>query len=103
VRLEVSGPLAYQLRSGAAGIAARSRGADVDYVVLPKKAVLKLKDLAPERVVFFVEDTDGISAPELRFHSRSWETDLVPHRATDEDVELRRGTGTVVPKDGEPR
>lgn len=89
-RLEVSSGIAYQLRCGEAGIAAHTPPAagegEMDYVVLPKKAIHKLRALAPERVVFFVEDTNGISEPDCRFLTRVWETDLVPHRATDADL-----------------
>lgn len=86
LRLEVSSGVAWQLRSGEAGIAASVRADLVDYVVLPKKAIHKLRELAPELVVFFVDDTAGISAPELHFHTREWETDLAPHRATGDDI-----------------
>jgi uncharacterized protein YaiL (DUF2058 family) len=90
LRMEVSSGVAYQLRCGEASIAAAAKPGWVDYVILPRKAAQKLLELAPELVVFHVEDTAGISEPDNKFHSRGWETDLTPRRATQDD--LRRMT-----------
>lgn len=85
-RLDVSSGVAYQLRCGEAGIAADLRHDEVEYVILPAKAIHKLRALAPERVVFFVDDTTGISEPDHRFLAREWDSDLIPRRATDADL-----------------
>jgi hypothetical protein len=86
LRMEVSSGIAYQLRCGQAGIVAFQNKEWLDYVVIPAAAVHRLRELAPERVVFFVDDVTGISEPENRFLERKWDTSLEPHRATEGDL-----------------
>jgi uncharacterized protein YaiL (DUF2058 family) len=82
LRMEVSSGIAYQLRCGQAGIAALKHKEWLDYVVIPAATVHRLRELAPELVVFFVDDVTGISEPENRFLERKWDTSLRPHRFT---------------------
>jgi uncharacterized protein YaiL (DUF2058 family) len=86
LRMEVSSGIAYQLRCGQAGIAALQRQGWLDYVVIPAATVHRVRELAPEQVVFFVDDVAGISEPENRFLERKWDTSLEPHRAREGDI-----------------
>lgn len=90
LRIEVSTGMAFELRSGEAGIAALVRsweGADLEYVVISRKAALALAEVAPEHLVFFVADATGISEPDHAFLERRWEATLKPRRATRGDLE----------------
>lgn len=82
LRMHISERVAWKLRAGEAAIAAMERtlGGDLDYHVISAGAARELLDLAPRRVVHFVQDTEGISAPEERFLEPDWEISLVPHR-----------------------
>lgn len=78
-RLEVSEKVAWMLRCGEAAIAVP----DVDtesYVVITGKAASKLKSVSPQNVVFFTENTKGISEPDEAFLVRRWDMSLKPHR-----------------------
>jgi uncharacterized protein YaiL (DUF2058 family) len=90
LRMDVSSGTAYQLRCGEAAIAAHQRPGWLEYVVISRKAASKLLEIAPERLVFFVQDTSGISEPDLAFLARRWDTSLLPHRATERDLERFR-------------
>lgn len=76
-RIEVNKRAAFDLRCGRAGIAWLDKD---DYVVVTGKGARRLLEVAPERLVFFVEDTTGISEPSEQFLYREWETSLGPHR-----------------------
>ena len=78
-RLEVAEKVAWMLRCGEAGIAV-SDIAKEDYVVISGKAALKLKQISPEHLVFYTENTKGISNPDEAFLIRKWEMSLVPRR-----------------------
>lgn len=93
LRVEVSTGMAYELRSGQAGIAALRRSweaTEVEYVVISRKAALVLLELAPEHLVFFVEDVAGISDAAEAFLERRWEASLGARRATAADLERFR-------------
>jgi hypothetical protein len=49
-------------------------------VVVTGKGARRLLEVAPERLVFYVEDTKGISDPSEQFLHRQWEASLAPHR-----------------------
>jgi len=82
-RMEVSEGVAWALRAGEAAIVAHIRGlgAEPEYLVVNAGTARELLELAPERVVTFVRDTKGISAPDERFLEADWEISLVPRRA----------------------
>lgn len=90
LRIDVSSGVAFQLRCGQAGIAALvlSDGAPT-YRVITKGGAHKLRDIAPEHLVFFVDDPSGISAPDLAFLSRRWESSLRAHRFVRSGQEAR--------------
>ncbi len=72
-----------QLRSGWAGIAA-APGIDEHspetYHVVPVKTARRLLELASDHLVFFVQDTAGIDAPDEDFLDPEWEISLAPRR-----------------------
>ena len=78
-RMSLSQRAAFELRCGRAGIAWLT---GEEYVVVTGKGARKLAEVAPERLVFWVEDTKGISDPSEQFLHRQWETALGPHRVT---------------------
>jgi len=78
-RLEVSEKVAWMLRCGDAAIALSDRNAE-RYVVISGKAAVKLQLISPDDLVFFTEDTKGISDPEEAFLVRKWDMSLQPHR-----------------------
>ena len=90
---DVSSGVAFQLRCGEVALAHLDHSRWSEVICIPRAAALKLKDLAPDRLLFFVDDPSGISAPDLAFRRRDWDTELGPHRATDADLERFRGKG----------
>ena len=86
VRMTVSERAAFQLRNGDLGICALAAAAAPTYVVLPRSAIERLKELAPHLVVFHVTDVSGLSAPELAFVSTTADGDLRARRASAADV-----------------
>ncbi|HHO52960.1 MAG TPA: DUF2058 family protein [Deltaproteobacteria bacterium] len=92
--LQVSSGMAYKLRCGEVAIAQLDHRGWSEAVLIPTAAAEKLRKLAPELILFSVEDTSGLSAPELAFHQRDWPTELGPHRATEADLaRLRQQLG----------
>lgn len=88
LRMDVSSGTAWQLRSGEAAIAGIERhGNHVEYVVVPRKTALVLREFAPEHLVFHNDDTEGLSAPDLDFLRRQWEPSLAARRARAEDLD----------------
>jgi uncharacterized protein YaiL (DUF2058 family) len=80
-QISTSERVAWKLRCGEAAIAVQiNRDDTVDYVVISAKAARRLQELAPDRVVAFVQDSTGLSDPAEAFFERTWETSLVPRR-----------------------
>lgn len=90
--LQVSSGMAYKLRCGEVAIARFDHQGWSEAVLIPAAAAAKLRELAPELILFSVEDTTGLSAPELALHQRDWPTELGPHRATEADLARLRAT-----------
>ena len=88
--MQVSSGMAYQLRCGEVALAHFDHGTWSETVLLPKRAALKLHALAPQLLLFFVEDATGLSAPDLAFHQRTWDPEFGPRRATAADLERFR-------------
>lgn len=86
LRKEVSERAAFNLRNGDFAIAAIPTGKEVQYAVIPRDAAEKLESLAPNLLVFWTRDTEGLSDPSLRLEARAFEPDLRARRARDEDV-----------------
>ena len=78
-RLSVAPRVAMTLRCGELGIA----GLDGEPVIVARRAIDTLLDIAPEAVWFFVADTKGISEPDEAFMDPDWDISLVPHRVTE--------------------
>ena len=76
-RLMVNQRAAFDLRCGRAAIA-HDQGDN--YVVITATGARKLSDVAPDRLVFFVQDTTGISDPSEQFLVRDWEASLSSRR-----------------------
>ena len=91
VASQVSSGLAFKLRCGEAALARLDHPTWVEVVAVPRRAAERLHALAPDQLLFFVEDPTGLSAPDLQFHQRDWEVELGPHRATAEDLARFRG------------
>ncbi|MBX2801617.1 MAG: DUF2058 domain-containing protein [Myxococcales bacterium] len=90
--LQVSSGIAMALRNGDAALVQHDHGTWLEVVVVRRRAAEALQQLAPERIVLFVPDAAGASAPDLAFHQRDWPTELGPHRATDDDLERHRAS-----------
>lgn len=73
-------PIAWRLRCGQAGIVATPGGDD--YVVIRASAVRQLLECAPDLVVFFVQDTKGISDPSEGFNVPVQDVSLRCHRVS---------------------
>ena len=71
--------VAWSLRCGQAGIVATPERDE--YVVVRAKAVRELHQLAPDLVVFYVQDTKGISDPSEGFNEDIRDVSLRCHRA----------------------
>lgn len=80
-KLEVSDRVAWALRCGECAIVAILDGPEATYGVVNARAAHRLREIAPERVVHFVEDTTGLSDPAEAFYLPEWEISLVPRRA----------------------
>ncbi len=79
--VSVSHKVALKLRVGEAAIAAvKHDDRPEDYWIIPASKARKLLELEPLLVVFFVQETAGISAPEEAFLEPDWEISLRPHR-----------------------
>ena len=79
-RLRLAEPVAAQLRCGDLAIVASPLGVD-QYVVVPRAAAEKLRELAPQVIVFLVDDRSGVTRdPALMLHTPDWEPDLRAHR-----------------------
>ncbi len=89
-RTDVSSGVAQQLRAGEVALVRLVRASGDDVVVLPREAALRLLAFAPERVLFLVRDTTGISDAAERFLARSWEPSWSARRATPADLERFR-------------
>ena len=72
--------VAFDLRCGRMAIAHLK---DEVYVVVTERGARKLLEVAPERVMFFVHETTGISDPSEQFLRPDWEASLGPHRLSD--------------------
>jgi len=82
-RFYVSDRTAFALRCGDLAIAGLVEPDGTEtYHLLRRDAAHKLAAIAPEAVVFLVDDTTGISKPEEQFLERPWDASLKPHRAT---------------------
>jgi uncharacterized protein YaiL (DUF2058 family) len=80
-RMEISEAMAWRLRAGQAGIVwADALDGTVSYVIVGRQAVERIEALAPDRVVFFVRDTEGISQPAEAFAGPKLDVDLRPRR-----------------------
>lgn len=80
-RLNVSDRTAFGLRCGDIGVAGLVEPDGTEsYHLLRRAAAQKLAEIAPEAVVFLVDDTAGISRPEEQFIERPWDPSLRPHR-----------------------
>ncbi len=89
--VQLSSGLAHQLRAGEAALALLVHPTgDEEVVAIPKSAAKRLQQLAPHQIAFFVQDTTGISAPDLALHQRDWEAELGPRRAREGDLERYR-------------
>ena len=74
--LQISVPMAEQLRRGEVAVAALDHGTRVDYLLLSKQAAERLFKLAPQVLVAWHRDPDGLSDPASQLHARDWEADL---------------------------
>lgn len=89
---QVSSGLAQRLRSGDVALAwlaehtGRSDATQGTVVAVPRRAAEAIRELQPEVVLFLVDDREGLAAPELGFHQRTWEPDLRARRATSADL-----------------
>lgn len=72
--------LAFSLRAGMAGVAAVVEEQGVSYHVVTRRAAEKLAQVAPEALVAWVQDTQGISHPAEAFEARTWEADFRARR-----------------------
>ena len=79
-RLQVSERVAWSLRCGDAAIAALEEGDHIQYVVVTRRGAERLSAVSSKHVVFWTQDTHGISSPEEHFLKRDWEPTLGPHR-----------------------
>jgi len=91
LRIAVSEDVAKQLRRGAAGVVAL----DIDtYVVVGKRALVKMQGLDASRIVFWAEldavDIDLPAALTQLAHDESRQIDFRPRRATAADIEKFR-------------
>ena len=102
LRMSVSERAAFQLRNGDLGIAAVAGAGGPSYVVLPRAAVERLKELAPRVVVFHVVDVAGLSDPALAFVPSAAVGDLGARRATEADVARLAVTPRGAPREPEP-
>lgn len=92
-RMHVSSGLAHALRAGDAAIVAHAAGRELEYVAVGRRAAEKLDQLAPDLVVFWNRNPQGLGAPDLGFLERTWEPSLRARRATSADLE-RLGAGS---------
>jgi uncharacterized protein YaiL (DUF2058 family) len=76
-RIEVSGHVAWKLRCGECAVAALS---DAEYCIVSQRGAARLAEVAPDRIVHWVRDTRGLSAPEECLLEADWEISLLPHR-----------------------
>ena len=79
-RLEISEKIGWMLRCGEAAIAAYRIGDREVYKVIGAKSAKRLMEFAPENIVFFTSDTQGISNADEAFLVRKWETSLRARR-----------------------
>ena len=80
-RLNVSDRTAFGLRCGDLGVAGLSElDGSESYHIVRRDAAHKLAEIAPEALVFLVDDTAGISKPEEQFLEKPWDPSLKPHR-----------------------
>ena len=77
-RMSVADRVAFKLRCGELGIAGEPDSQEP--VVVSKKCIDTLLDIAPQTVWFYVSDTSGISEADEAFLVADWEVSLVPHR-----------------------
>ncbi len=88
--------MAWRLRAGQVGIAAVDAPDGAwSYAIVQRRAVDRLRELAPERVVFFVDDTTGISGPDHAFGELVREPDMRARRATAEDIARLRASAST--------
>ena len=85
-RLEVSEKVAWMLRCGEAAIARyKDNGAEV-HAVVSAKAARRVLEIETEAILFFTEDTAGISEADEAFLKPTWESSLHPHRVRHGDA-----------------
>ena len=95
IRREVHPRVAWMLRAGEAAIVAVRWGdRPVEYVVVNAGAADELAEIDASLVVFRVDDTAGISAPDEAFVDADWEPSLRARRATQADIERLRAAAT---------
>lgn len=81
--LQVNEAIGRKLRAGEVSIAELDEGDAASWHVIPRRAAEKLAELEPDRLVFHVTDTAGISAASEAFWPKDWESDIGPHRLAD--------------------
>lgn len=91
LRINVSEEVAKQLRLGELGVVALDQDT---YVVVGKRAIAKLEELDPGRIVFWVEPSTGPTGPADALLSPGQNPEIAPdfrpRRATADDIERLR-------------
>ncbi len=86
-RMNLTEAAVYQLRCGELAVVSAGSGR---FEIVARIAALRLRELSPALIRHFVEDTTGISAPELSFQVETQELSFRARRATPEDIERFR-------------
>lgn len=81
VTLHVVESAAMALRRGDLAVV-RDAGSAQGVAIVSREAAARLLSLAPELVVWWVRDVEGISSPEEAFCDRTWSPDLRARRAS---------------------
>lgn len=84
VQLSLPLATARDLRVGRAAIAGFASDTGVwTYHLVSQRAAEKLREIAPESLLHFVEQTDHLADPAESLSNRDWQSELGPHRLRD--------------------